>query len=141
MDSSWTRSFKSKYRREPVLSFVATVGAVNVAMGGVSAHWGLMSLGLGVVGMAIALRWWQLRTRKPTVAANRAPVYALPSVSARPTLPLLSIPKKNPPRHQVSALIEFIKVGFYRHSKRECVIDRRDLDHIHSAYSAAGVCK
>ncbi|MEX0268142.1 hypothetical protein AB3R30_03280 [Leptolyngbyaceae cyanobacterium UHCC 1019] len=99
MHSSWTRSFKSRYRREPVLSFAATVGAVNIAMGGVSAHWGLMSLGLGIVGMAIAVRWLQLRTRKPTVVVNRAPAYALPSTDARPTLPLLSIPKKNPPRY------------------------------------------
>lgn len=99
MDSSWTRSFKSKYRREPVLSFAATVGAVNVAMGRVSAHWGLMSLGMGIVTAAIALRWWQLRTRRPIIVASRAPVYALPSVDARPTLPRLSIPKKNPPRH------------------------------------------
>jgi hypothetical protein len=94
MDSSWTRSFKSINRREPVLSFAATVGAVNVAIGGVSAHWVLLSLGLGTVGMAISLRWWQIQTRKPTVVVNHPSAYALPSVADRPTLPLLSIPKK-----------------------------------------------
>jgi hypothetical protein len=100
MNSAWTRSFKSRYRRAPVLSFAATIGTVNIAMGGISAHWGLMSLGLGVVGTAIAVQQWQLRTRrKPTVVANRAPVYALPSGAARPALPLLSIPKKKPPSH------------------------------------------
>ncbi|PZV11016.1 MAG: hypothetical protein DCF22_15385 [Leptolyngbya sp.] len=97
MNSSWIQSFKSIYRREPVISFVATAGVVNAAIGGVSTHWVLMSIGLGTVGMAIALRWWQLQTRKPTVVVNRASVYALPSSSARPTLPLLSIPKKKPP--------------------------------------------
>lgn len=97
MDSSWTRSVKSIYRREPVLSFAATAGMVNFAIGGLSAHWVLMSLGLGTVGMAISLRWWQLQTRKPTALVNRASVYRLPSSDSRLTLPLLSIPKKNPP--------------------------------------------
>jgi hypothetical protein len=97
MNRSWTRRLRSLYRREPLLSFVATAGAVDVAIGGFSTQWGLMSLGLGAVGMAIALRWWQHQTRKPTVLINRASVYALPSSDSRPTLPLLSIPKKNPP--------------------------------------------
>ncbi|MBM0743371.1 hypothetical protein JOY44_17425 [Phormidium sp. CLA17] len=101
MNSSWTRSFRSKYRREPVLSFAATAGAVNVVIGGLSTHWVLMSLGLGTVGMAIALGWWQLQSRKSTTlfkrVPNRTPLYALPSSASRPTLPLLSIPKKKPP--------------------------------------------
>jgi len=54
MNSSWIQSFKSIYRREPVLSFIATAGAVNAAIGGASAQWVLMSLGLGTVGMAIS---------------------------------------------------------------------------------------
>jgi hypothetical protein len=98
MNRSWTRSFKSIYRREPILSFVATAGAVNIAIGGLSEHWMLMSMGLGSVGVAIALYWWQLKTRKPVAPlANRPSMYALPASSSRPTLPLLSIPKKNPP--------------------------------------------
>ncbi len=104
MNGSWTRSFKSTYRREPILSFVATASAVNVAIGGVSAHWVLMSIGLGTVSLAIALRLWQLYTRKlhtrrPTTFAKRTSVYALPPSDSRPTLPLLSIPKKNPPSY------------------------------------------
>ncbi len=97
MNRLGSRSFKSIYRQEPVLSFAATAGAVNVAIGGLNAHWVLMSLGLGTVGIAIALRWWQLKTRKPTAFMNHAALYTLPFSDSRPTLPLLSIPKKNPP--------------------------------------------
>ncbi len=99
MNGSWTRSFKSTYRREPILSFVATASAVNVAIGGVSAHWVLMSIGLGTVSLAIALRLWQLHTRKPTTFAKLTSVYALPPSDSCPKLPLLSIPKKNPPSY------------------------------------------
>ncbi len=97
----WARNLKSIYRREPIASFVLIAGVTNVAMGGFSEHWSLMAVGLGTVGtvgVAIALQWWQLQKRKPMKSADRLPVYALPPSATDSGLPLLTIPKKNPPR-------------------------------------------
>ncbi|NJP12080.1 MAG: hypothetical protein HC866_23590 [Leptolyngbyaceae cyanobacterium RU_5_1] len=97
MNNSWSRILKSVYRREPVTSFIVTAGAVNIAVGGLSEHWALMTIGLGAVGVAIALRWWQAQNRNSIQPQKRPPVYALPPHSSRPSLPMLSMSKKNPP--------------------------------------------
>lgn len=98
---SWTRSWKAIYRREPVLSLVATAGAVNIAIGGLGAHWSLMTVGLGVVGGAIALglrrQHRQHQRREQGFApTRRTAAYVLPP-ARNAGLPLLSIPKKQPP--------------------------------------------
>ncbi len=88
---------KSMYRKEPIISFMVTGGIVNVALGGLTEHWSLMSVGLSVVGVAIALWARQSLTRRraePT--SKRPPVYVLPPASSS-TLPMLNVPKKNPP--------------------------------------------
>ncbi|EKQ67436.1 hypothetical protein OsccyDRAFT_3709 [Leptolyngbyaceae cyanobacterium JSC-12] len=93
---SWTRILKSAYRKQPIISFMITVGTVNVAVGGLGEHWSLMSLGFSVVGIAIALGVRQKYARKrPLEPQNRPPVYILPPSSAG--LPMLSMSKKNPP--------------------------------------------
>lgn len=93
---SWTRMLKSAYRKEPILSFIVTAGVVNVAIGGLSEHWSLMSLGLSAVGIALALGVRQKYVRKrPLEPQNRPPVYILPPSSTG--LPMLSMSKKNPP--------------------------------------------
>ena len=97
----WSRILKSLYRKEPILSFVVTIGAVNLGIGGVSEHWSLMAVGGGAVGVGLALRWWQLSQRKaskPEFAERRSPVYVLPPSSEGDNLPMLSIPKKKSPR-------------------------------------------
>jgi len=92
---SWTRILKSAYRKEPIISFIVTAGVVNVAIGGLSEHWSLMSLGLSTVGVAIALRVRQMHVRqRPLEPQNRPPVYILPPSSTG--LPMLSMSKKNP---------------------------------------------
>ncbi|MDX2231672.1 MAG: hypothetical protein NW220_18705 [Leptolyngbyaceae cyanobacterium bins.349] len=94
---NWTRNLKSIYRKEPVVGFLVTAGAVNVAIGTLSEHWSLMSVGLSVVGVAIALRVRQMQTRRrPVSAPPRPPVYVLPPSSSG-GLPMLSVSKKNPP--------------------------------------------
>jgi len=94
---SWTRNLKLVYRKEPIVSFLVIAGTVNVAIGGLSEHWSLMSVGLSVVGVAIALGVrQQLRPRRPMQTPKRPPAYALPP--AADALPLLSLSKKNPPR-------------------------------------------
>lgn len=91
----WTQRLKSVYRKEPVISFVVTAGTVNVAIGSLSEHWSLASVGLGAVGVAIALHLRQRYTHRPIEPQHRSPVYVLPP--AAQSLPLLSITKKQPP--------------------------------------------
>lgn len=88
---------KSIYRKEPILSVVATAGAVNVAIGGLGEHWTLMSVGLSAVGVAIALGVRQRQMRRPVEPVERPPVYVLPPSSSS-GLPMLNIAKKSPPR-------------------------------------------
>ncbi|MGI0490002.1 hypothetical protein ACN4EK_31725 [Pantanalinema rosaneae CENA516] len=89
---------KSFYRRQPVVSFVVTAGAVDAAIGGLTSHWSLFLLGLGTVGGAIGVSLWQWQTRKPLEVPDHPPVYVLPPQSSRPSLPMLSMTKKQPPR-------------------------------------------
>ncbi|HEY9616714.1 MAG TPA: hypothetical protein V6C64_07735 [Microcoleaceae cyanobacterium] len=89
---------KSFYRRQPVVSFVVTAGAVDAAIGGLSEHWSLLFLGLGAVGGAIGFSVWQWQARKPLEVPEHPPVYVLPPQSSRPSLPMLSMNKKQPPR-------------------------------------------
>lgn len=95
---NWTRSLKSTYRKEPVVSMIVTAGLVNVALGGFTEHWSLMSVGLSVVGIAIAVWVRQKQTQhRPIASRNRPPAYVLPPAKSS-SLPMLNISKKNPPR-------------------------------------------
>jgi hypothetical protein len=96
--NDWMRTLKLVYRREPILSFLVTAGAVNVAIGGLSEHWSLVSVGLSVVGVAIALgvrQQMQPRRHSPMRVPKRRSLYALPPSAEE--LPLLRIAPKNPP--------------------------------------------
>ena len=72
-----------------------TIGVVDAVIGGLDDRWPLFTFGLGTVGVAIALRWWLQKQRRPE--PSQSPQYYLPSRSSRPTLPLLTS-KKNPPQ-------------------------------------------
>lgn len=95
MNVIWPRIFKSAYRREPVLSFLVTVGAVDAIIGGLSQHGSLLFFGVSTVGVAIALRWWQVQ-RSKALQPEQAPKYYLPPRSTR-HLPVLSISEQQPP--------------------------------------------
>lgn len=88
------RFVRSTYRREPVVSFAITAGVVEAAIGGLNEHWSLLTFGLGTVGVAIALRFWQ-QHRQSVGFIERAPIYALPGSDVRPKLPELK-PKHRP---------------------------------------------
>ncbi len=97
MNPSWTRLLRSAYRREPITSFVVTVGVVDAAIGSIGASGSLLAFGLGTAGVAIALRWWQIY-RSGAEQPAPAPEYYLPPQSSRPQLPALNnVSKKNPP--------------------------------------------
>ncbi len=96
MNLIWSRFLRSAYQRDPLTSFVMTVGAVDAAIGGLNEQWSLRTAGLGTVGVAIALRWWQQYRQQPFEQHDRA-LHLLPPQSSRPTLPPL-LPKKTPPR-------------------------------------------
>ena len=96
MNVVWSRVLRSVYRKEPVVSFVVTIGAVDAAIGGLNERWSLMALGLGMVGSALILRWWQAQRQLSIEPVENAPVHILPP--HRSSLAVLSLPKKHPPK-------------------------------------------
>jgi hypothetical protein len=97
MNGLGSRFLKSAYRREPISSFILTVGAVDAVIGGVDGRLSLLLLGLGAVATAIALRWW-LQRQKIELPSG-APIHYLPARSSRPSLPMLTTARKNPPHN------------------------------------------
>lgn len=79
-----------------MLSFLGTVGAVDVVIGGFSQHGSLLLFGITTVGAAIALRWWQIQRSKALQPEQAVPKYYLPPRSTR-HLPVLSMSKQRPP--------------------------------------------
>jgi hypothetical protein len=85
-----TRLLKVAYRKEPISSFLLTVGVVDAVMGGVSARGSLLAVGLAIVGIAALLRGLRLRYR-PISPIEPPPVRYLPAQSSRPSLPMLGL--------------------------------------------------
>ncbi|WP_083626660.1 hypothetical protein [Planktothrix serta] len=96
MNALWPRVLKSAYRREPIVSFVVTVGTVDAVIGGVSSSLSLLSFGLSTVGVILVLRWWMLQ-RSKIQQPETAPEYSLPPSSSRPPLPKLTTDKHRSP--------------------------------------------
>jgi uncharacterized membrane protein SpoIIM required for sporulation len=90
------RFFRSAFRNDPIASFLMTMGAADVALGGVSGHGGLLILGVIVFGGALGLKWTQSQRRTQEFVEQTAQHY-LPSESSQSELPMLSINKKRPP--------------------------------------------
>jgi len=98
MDVAWSQIMGSIYRKEPILAFGITVGAVDAAIGGFSEHYALLAVGLITVGSAIGLRLWLQQQRRPLPQPpQRKATYLLADKSSNASLPLLTLPKKNPP--------------------------------------------
>ncbi len=97
MNALWPRFLKSAYRKEPISSFIVIVGAVDAVIGGVGERWSLLSFGLMMVVLAVALRWWQTQ-RRETELADQPVTHYLPPASSRPVMPMLSATKRQPPR-------------------------------------------
>jgi hypothetical protein len=97
MNALWPRILRSAYRKEPISSFIVIFGAVNAVIGGVGERWTLLSFGLMMVVLAIAIRWWQTQ-RRETELAEQPVTHFLPPSSSRPALPVLSTSKRKPHR-------------------------------------------
>ena len=85
----WPRIFKSVYRREPLVSFVVTVGAVDAAIGGLSEQGSLTVFGLGLAAVAVVFRGWRTWRDRAEQPCDRAPQFSLPPATSRPKLPKL----------------------------------------------------
>lgn len=94
MNVSWYKLFKSLYRKERISSFVVIVGAVDAVIGGADQSWSLLTFGLGTVGVAIALRIWQIQ-RSEEELPTQAPTRYLPAQSSRPALPISNTSQRN----------------------------------------------
>ncbi|MCL2924538.1 MAG: hypothetical protein MGF17_07905 [Trichodesmium sp. MAG_R04] len=89
MNALWLKILRTAYRKDPVVSFVVTMGAVDAVIGGAEASWSLFGLGMGTIGMAIILRLLLLN-RSHIEQATAIPEYYLPPNSSRLKLPNLS---------------------------------------------------
>ena len=96
MNHALPRFLKSAYRKEPLPSFLITIGVVDAVIGGFDDRWSLFTFGLGSIGVAIAIRWWLMQQR-PEPSPRAAQNY-LPSSSSRPVLPMLTAARKKPPQ-------------------------------------------
>lgn len=97
MNALWPRILKSAYRKEPISSFIIIIGAVDAVIGGVGERWSLLTFGLMMVLLAVAVRWWQSQRREAELAEQPV-THFLPPSSSRPALPILSTAKRRPPR-------------------------------------------
>ncbi|MEA5512004.1 hypothetical protein VB715_19715 [Crocosphaera sp. UHCC 0190] len=83
------RVLRTFYRKEPISSFILTVGAVDAVIGGVGQRWSLLSLGLLIATLSIILRWWQVQKSQPILTEDTPRRY-LPPSSTRTPLPQLT---------------------------------------------------
>ncbi|MDX2098818.1 MAG: hypothetical protein SFW36_13665 [Leptolyngbyaceae cyanobacterium bins.59] len=93
----WPRFLKATYRKEPISSFVLTVGVVDALIGGFDTEWVLFTVGVSTVGIALGLRWWLMQRSRIEMPQPVAQRY-LPAASSNASLPMLSISKKRPRR-------------------------------------------
>ncbi|HEY9600303.1 MAG TPA: hypothetical protein V6C85_01745 [Allocoleopsis sp.] len=97
MNALWPRFLRAAYRKEPISSFIVLVGAVDAVIGGAGERWSLLTFGLMMVLLAIALRWWQTQ-RRETELAEQPVTHYLPPTPSRAPLPVLPATKRQPPR-------------------------------------------
>lgn len=96
MSVVWTQLLKRAYRRQPLISVVATAGAVDVLLGVLEGRASLLALGLGTVGAAIACRWRHVQHRQVGDFPQPS-VHYLPDHSSRPQLPMLGLSRRDRP--------------------------------------------
>ncbi|MGK7918556.1 MAG: hypothetical protein AB4080_00910 [Trichodesmium sp.] len=96
MNALWPKFLKTAYRKEPIVSFVVTVGAVDTVIGGLESSLPLLGVGIGTIGLSIVIRLCLLKGSR-LEQTNPVPEYYLPPNSSRPQLPILNRNKNNFP--------------------------------------------
>jgi hypothetical protein len=96
MNAVLPRFLKSTYRKEPLISVLMTMGAMDALIGGLNDSWSLFAFGLGTAGIALGFKLWRIQQRRP-VPEETVVQHYLPSRSSSPPLPMLSVSKKKPP--------------------------------------------
>lgn len=94
MNALLPRFLKSAYRKDPISSFVMTVGAVDAVIGGVGERWTLMSFGIMMILLAIAIRWLQIQRSQDNLTEEVPRRYLPPSPSDAP-LPMLKTKERD----------------------------------------------
>lgn len=94
MNAVLPRFLRSAYRKEPIPSFLITIGAVDALIGGFGDRWVLFGFGITTVAIAFALRWWLLQQNKVESPEPVRQQRYLPPYSAD-ILPTLAANKKN----------------------------------------------
>jgi hypothetical protein len=84
------RVVKTAYRKEPLSSFILIVGAVDAVMGGVGERWSLCSFGVGIIVLALLVRWFQSSKGQPVQFKDSPRLYLPASSSPQDPLPLLT---------------------------------------------------
>ena len=80
MNALLPRFLKSAYRKDPISSFVMTVGAVDAVIGGVGERWTLMSFGIMMILLAIAIRWLQIQRSQDNLTTLQFYLYYPPAL-------------------------------------------------------------
>jgi hypothetical protein len=89
MNALWLRLLNSTYRKEPIASFVITVGIVDTVIATLGASGSLFCFGLGTVGVAVIFRWWH-NQGSAFEQSNTDAEYYLPSrTTSQARLPVL----------------------------------------------------
>lgn len=96
MNAFWPRFLRSAYRKEPISSFILTLGAVDAVIGGVGQRWTLLTFGVTVSLVAIALRWWQIQKAQEKLAEEVPRRFLAPSPSDAPLPKLKSKSSRSP---------------------------------------------
>ena len=77
------------YYKQPLSSFILTVGLVDAAIGGLGQSYSLLSFGLLTILIAAIIRFWQVRTAKTRFRQQTTKRFLPPAPTGNP-LPRLS---------------------------------------------------
>lgn len=95
MNAILPRFLQSVYRKEPVISVLMTMGAIDALIGGLDESWSLLIFGLGTAGVALILKLWRLQQR-PALPEESVVQHYLPPQSSSSPLSIVPASKKKP---------------------------------------------
>ena len=95
MNPLFAKFLRAVYRKEPVSGFILILGATDAVIGGLGGRGGLLSIGLLIALLGIAMRWRQGEKKSSYSKVSTKPIkYLLPPGSSRQPLPLLLSSKR-----------------------------------------------